>query len=213
MLDYKLVITRYKENIDWVTDYDNYTIFNKGNPNELSEQLLQHTHNLQNVGKDVDVILSYIVNNYNSLPPKIAFCQGSHGEHYPLPLHDFMQQLLTLNNGYSTLDYRYHRVFEFDRNHGTFNKSHWPDQNHPLGNYHPNYNLAAWWKQLSGEDYVQKDIVFWGCIFCVERELIHRRPLAFYQKMHSYFTNHVNPVETHFAERTWANIFFVGKSC
>jgi len=90
-----------------------------------------------------------------------------------------------------------------------FNIEHWPDK---LDNYHVNYDLQTWWKQVSGEDYVQNRIVFWGCIFCVEKSLIYRRPLSFYQKLHGYFTKHRNPVETHFVERTWANIFQIGLS-
>ena len=86
------------------------------------------------------------------------------------------------------------------------NIEEWP-LSHKLENYKSEYNLESWWKELSGEEYIRKPIIFWGSIFCVDKGLIQRRALSFYNKMHQYYIKNLNPVETHFAERTWANIF------
>ncbi len=216
MSDYKLVVARYKENIEWIKCFDDYVIFNKGDIEGLSSDLLPYTYSLPNVGKDVEVHLRYIIDNYDKLPSKIAFCQGHYDDHYlNLSVDEFKHQLLTLNNGYSILDYSFDKVKEPHQNHSHFNISHWPDNREsriPLAHFDVNYDISVWWKQLSGEDYIQKDTVFWGCIFCVERDLIYRRSKSFYEKMHQPFLDDINPVETHFAERSWANIFKVGNS-
>ena len=207
MSDYQVVISRYNEDIEWIKTFDDYVVFNKGDTVGISEDILNRTFYLPNVGKDLDVIFRYITTHYYSLPSKVAFCQGRFDDHYDLSVSEFKHKLLSLDNGYSTLDYRYDMCVSKHRNFPTFNIDYWGTK---TDNYSVDYNLQSWWKEVSGEDYVQNSVVFWGCIFCVERSLIHRRPLSFYQKLHSYFTKHVNPVETHFVERSWANIFQIG---
>jgi len=206
MGDYKLIISRYDENVDWVKSFDDYVIFNKGTATGLSEDILNRTYYLPNVGKEGEVILRYIITHYYHLPPKIAFCQGLYDDHYNLSLSEFKYGLLTLEDGYSILDYSTDQCTRRNLNLPTFNIQYWT---HKLDNYSREYDLQTWWKQVSGEEYIQKPIVFWGSIFCVEKELIYRRPLSFYKKLHGYFTKHRNPVEMHFLERTWANIFMI----
>ena len=206
MNDYKVVISRYNEDIEWIKMFDDYVVFNKGNDFGISEEILNRSYSLPNVGKDFDVIFRYITTNYDNLPSKIAFCQGHFQGHYNLSLLDFKERLLTLKNGYSTLNYDNDRFEPGRDNSPTFNIEYWPGK---LDNYRIDYDLQTWWKEVSGEEYIQKDIIFWGCIFCVDKSLIYRRPLSFYQKLHSYFTKYLNPVETHFVERSWANIFML----
>lgn len=206
MNDYQIIISRYNENIEWIKTFDDYIVFNKGSADGLSEEILNRTYNLPNFGISEEVILRYIITHYNYLPDKVAFCQGNYFDHYQLSVNEFKNQLLTLRNGYSILNYHYDRYAEASSNRSSFNIKEWPLGNQ-LENYKPEYNLANWWKELSGEEYVQKPIVFWGSIFCVHKSLVYRRPLSFYNKMHKYYIKNKFPVETHFAERSWANTF------
>lgn len=206
MVDYKVVISRYKENIEWIKIFDDYVVFNKGDTDNISEDILDRTYYLPNVGKDLDIILRYITTHYYHLPNKIAFCQGYYQDHYDLSVPEFKDRLLSLKDGYSTLDYKYDRCYHAHVNVPTFNIEYWPDK---LDKYRIDYDLQTWWREVSGEEYIQNQVVFWGCIFCVKNELVYRRPLSFYKKLHSYFTKHRNPVETHFLERTWANVFMI----
>ena len=206
MDNYQAVITRYNEDIEWVKTFDDYIVFNKGSSAGISQEILNRTYNLPNVGKNSEVNLRYIITHYNNLPDKIAFCQANYKDHYQLPIDEFKLQLLTLKNGYSILDYRYNKYSEWADNKSSFNICEWPI-NHKLENYKPEYNLGAWWKEASGEEYVQKPIIFWACTFCVHKSLILRRPLSFYNKIHQYYIKNLNPVETHFVERSWVNIF------
>lgn len=204
MGDYKVVISRYSEDIEWIKMFDDYVVFNKGNTNGISDEILNRSYYLPNVGKEGEVILRYITTHYYDLPSKIAFCQGHYYDHYQLSLTEFKYGLLTLEDGYSILDYSTDECLHKHMNFPKFNVEYW---NGKLDNYRVGYDLQTWWKEVSGEEYIQKPIVFWGCIFCVEKSLIYRRPLSFYQKLHTYFTKYKNPVETQFLERVWANIF------
>jgi hypothetical protein len=47
----------------------------------------------------------------------------------------------------------------------------------------------------------------WGANFCVSKELIHRKPKAFYEDIIKYVHYDINPEEGHFFERAWYLIF------
>jgi hypothetical protein len=132
MVDYKVIISRYNEDIEWVKTFEDYVVFNKGSSVGLSEDILNHSYYLPNVGKDCDVILRYITTHYYNLPNKISFCQGYYEDHYDLSMSGFKDQLLSLVDGYSILDYRHNKYCSEHANHPTFNIEHWPDK---LDNY------------------------------------------------------------------------------
>jgi hypothetical protein len=46
-------------------------------------------------------------------------------------------------------------------------------------------------------------------IFAVRRDLIHLKPLAYYQMLLEHVNYDVDPVEGHFFERSWYYIFQV----
>tara|TARA_B100001250_G_scaffold102821_1_gene86652 strand:+ start:4329 stop:6098 length:1770 start_codon:yes stop_codon:yes gene_type:complete len=70
------IIARYNENISWSDDIKKYRIiYNKGPadldiPNET-------VYKLQNIGKEGDTYLKYIINNYDNLPENVMFLQGN----------------------------------------------------------------------------------------------------------------------------------------
>jgi len=71
MGDYKLIISRYDENVDWVKSFDDYVIFNKGTAAGLSEDILNRTYYLPNVGKEGEIILRYIITHYYTIESMI----------------------------------------------------------------------------------------------------------------------------------------------
>lgn len=71
----KLIVSRYNENIDWLSKIDfDYIIYNKGEPN------LNYI-NLPNVGREADTYLNYIISNYNNLTDITIFSQGNPFDH------------------------------------------------------------------------------------------------------------------------------------
>jgi len=73
-----LVISRYKENVEWIKSLtDNYIIYNKGE--ELSIEYKQIV--APNFGGNQYDIFRYIYDNYDNLPDLIAFVQGDPYDH------------------------------------------------------------------------------------------------------------------------------------
>lgn len=73
-----LVVTRYKENVDWIHEYtDEYIIYNKGEPLPSTFKQL----NRPNMGGNQFDICHFIYENYDNLPDLMSFCQGDPFEH------------------------------------------------------------------------------------------------------------------------------------
>lgn len=216
----KFVITRCNEKEDkftWIKLLDNFIIFNKGDRKDLSPELRKNTIDKKNVGKDPEVILSYIINNYDNLEETIAFTQANMKPHYFYNDEAFVSLIGYISeNGFSEKFMSQYRTSEEltgiymvpkkSLNHPTFNVREWPI-GEKLANYHPSYNLKIWWEKTTGEKYIQNKRVFWGCIFGIKKELILRRSKLFYENLREPLLNDRNPVETHFLERSWPNIF------
>ena len=216
----KFIVTRFdekEEKFTWIRLVDNFIIFNKGNREELSPELQKRTIDSKNVGKDPEVILSYIINNYNNLEETIVFTQANMKPHYFYNDEAFISLIADISeNGFSEKfmsQYKtseeltgFYMVPKKSLNHPTFNIEEWPI-GEKLVNYHPSYNLKTWWEKNTGEKYIQNKRVFWGCIFGIKKELILRRSKSFYETLRKPLLTHRNPVETHFFERSWPNIF------
>ena len=216
----KFIITRFREKeqeFTWVKLLDNFVIFNKGNREDLSPELQKNTIDKKNVGKDLEVILSYIINNYDNLEETIVFTQANMKPHYFYNDETFVSLIGDVSeNGFSEKFMAQYKTSEEltgfymlpkeSLNHPTFNVEEWPI-GEKLANYHPSYNLEIWWKKTTGEKYIQNKRVFWGCIFGIKKELILRRSKSFYDNLRKPLLDHYNPVETHFLERSWPNIF------
>jgi hypothetical protein len=72
-----VVISRYNEDIKWVTNLKYpFTIFNKG-LNNISLPYVK----LQNIGRESGTYIHYIIENYNKLPDYIILLQGNPFEH------------------------------------------------------------------------------------------------------------------------------------
>lgn len=78
----QLVISRYKENVDWINDvrcFDNITLYNKGEP-FIGNHNFDY-YELPNVGREAHTIIHHIINNYDNLYDITVFCQGNPFEH------------------------------------------------------------------------------------------------------------------------------------
>jgi len=211
-LKIKFIITRFREKeqeFSWIKLVDDFVIFNKGNREELSPELQKRTIDKKNVGKDLEVILSYIIDNYDNLEDVLVFTQANIIPHYYYTDEDFVRSIVDVEEfGFSNklTCWDENQIPKNLFNQPEFNLEEWPI-GEKMSNYHPDYNLKAWWEKYTGEDYIKKDKIFWGCIFGVKKELILRRPKSFYETLIKPFLDKSNPVETHFMERSWLNIF------
>jgi UDP-galactopyranose mutase len=89
-----LIVSRYSEDITWTDLFDNVTIYNKGKPNlETKHKII----NIENVGREGETYIHYIIDNYDNLHDYIIFCQGFPFEHSPR----FIDSMLHQYKGYS----------------------------------------------------------------------------------------------------------------
>lgn len=78
-MDSVIIISRYKENIDWIKNLkSSYVVYNKGDEIEIP-----HTVNIPNIGTEPYGYLLYIIDNYENLPDKVIFTQGDPFPHSP----------------------------------------------------------------------------------------------------------------------------------
>lgn len=67
-----LVVARYNENIDWISELElPFTIYNKGTQGNIENSI-----KIPNVGRESETYLRYIKDNYYNLPETVVFLQG-----------------------------------------------------------------------------------------------------------------------------------------
>ena len=72
------VICRYQEDISWVKKINiPYLIYKKGEKIDYFK-----TINIENIGRESEAFLRFIIENYDDLPEKIVFLQGDPFYHY-----------------------------------------------------------------------------------------------------------------------------------
>ena len=72
-----IVVARYNENLDWLNKFTGIpvTIYNKG------EKIDRESIRVENVGRESDTYLRYIIDNYSNLAPLTYFVQGNPYDH------------------------------------------------------------------------------------------------------------------------------------
>jgi len=91
------IVSRYKEDVDWLADYtNNYVIYNKGIP-------INHPnyYNTENIGGNQRDICHYICDNYYYLPDLMVFVQAFPFDHCITPVF----KELIKNNKFTALEY------------------------------------------------------------------------------------------------------------
>lgn len=94
----KIIISRYKENFDWVKEYtDDYLVYNKGVPIDGDFHIL----NVPNIGGNQIDIFRYIIDHYDNLPSLMAFIQANPRDHCKKEIFD----KLIYNEKFTSLEY------------------------------------------------------------------------------------------------------------
>jgi hypothetical protein len=75
----KIIVARYREQIDWLHDLkDLCIVYNKG-PDDIPSNF--KCHKLDNFGREADTYLKYIVANYPNFPDYVVFTQADIHDH------------------------------------------------------------------------------------------------------------------------------------
>ena len=98
MVEKLFVVSRYKEDYNWISEYTNdYLIYNKGEPIEDDNHII----NVKNIGGNQRDICKFITDNYDNLPDVTIFCQSFPYDHCKKDVFDNLIQ----NAEFTSLEY------------------------------------------------------------------------------------------------------------
>lgn len=187
-----LVVSRYNEDLEWVKEFDKFQIYNKGEDN-----LDLNSIKLENRGREAHTYLHHIITNYHILDDLMIFSQGKYEDHFPN-----FKDLIYNRIGFSIETAKSNSSNGISvSNRGDFS---FKDCTCDAGE---RYSLKEWWEQTTGEKYVQSEYVFFNSCFSVRKEFILKRSLESYIQIYLTLCSTSNPIEGHFCERSWFNIF------
>jgi hypothetical protein len=203
---YKIVVARYNENIDWLgTEIKNCIIYNKGNKLNIKNEIM-----LENVGRESETYLNYIITNYNNLPDVIVFTQARIDDHRG---RNDVNYLLKLKNEAITYSKAQDFLVHYQTIQGTdcWDKE-WNYQKNVFylaNNYKDNRPVlfCDWFIKYIYPYYPNPIAIYPNGIFAVRKELILKHPLEYYKQLILQVNHHINSTEGHFFERSWYYIF------
>lgn len=200
MSTHRLVVSRYRESVNWVDCFGTYTVYNKGR-DDLSAHHRANSVRLPNVGREAHTYLHHIVENYDRLEDVMIFSQGGYRAHANFEPEEFLRRALDLGD------------LGFSANLGDINGLVGSNSRDFVLRWHgvdlhtkEPYELGEWLERATGEPWVRSRSVFWGATFSVRRDFILRRSRESYMSLIKTLDWSTNPMEAHFCERAWFNI-------
>ena len=197
-----IVVSRYKENLNWINDvYQeyNFIIYNKSNiyPIEIDNLIKNNKvkyYTLENVGRESHTYLHYIITHYDKLPNKIFFTQADPFDH--LVKNQVVEPSFFINI--------LKKYFEGDGEFKGYGAKH----------YLWKIGMGDK-KQLICREIYEKlfknEFEDWyfnnGGIFGVKKENILLRSKDFYEESIKYLIKSSDPLEGFCFERLWVCIF------
>lgn len=178
--DYVLVVSKYKENINWTKKYQNVIVYDK------------FKGDLPNIGREAHTYLSYIVTHYDTLPNKVYFSQGW------IQDHNIDESI------FETGKYSSNLITSYTNNGHVY--SHNGKYTYPK----EKLNIKEWFQKYINKDInLEEPIrIWWNAIFPVSKKQIHSRPKEYYKMLLDLIPkNATNPEIAHYFERSWYYIF------
>jgi len=207
-LAYRIVVARYDENIEWLySEFNNCIIYNKGEKLNIANEII-----LDNVGREPEVYLNYIIANYDNLPEVVVFTQANIANHFET---NDIHYLLKIKNEALAKGKSIPTVSHY-RQDGSKDKNCWDkDWNVDGDQYflHDCYKedrrtaFIDWFKENINPIYPNPIHIYRHSIFAIKRDNILKRPLEYYKHIINEVNHHNNPAERHFIERSWYYMF------
>lgn len=211
-MSYTIVVARYNEDIHWLnSDFPNCIIYNKGEKLPYHSDVINEIM-LPNVGRESETYLNYIITHYDNLPDTVIFTQAKIKDHRDDGTIRYLYRLKSEAEIYGKSNFF---LSQSKNNTGPGWNGCWgPEWNVRedgtfCGNYLLNRPMSfiKWFTSNVQESYPDPIQIYCNGIFAVKKELILRRPLAYYQYLINYVNHHIDPIEGHFFERSWYYIF------
>ncbi len=204
-----IVISRYNENLYWVSDLIRkykITIYNKGeiiNNDLTSTKIIR----IKNVGRESHTWIYHIYKNYNNLDQNTLFLQGRIDDLNCMVFKNIDNYFLGLENN----------TFCASRL-GMLTPLHWKKNI----NIQSDIRYKEDWEKMMisrNQDGFRKFALkcfgdvplflptsYGGC-FAVKKESILKYKKEFYFELLNYLSQHVHPIEAHYMERLWCFMF------
>lgn len=216
-----LVISRYKEKLQWLKEYEAYEfkhvyIYNKSDepidcPPFKNPDTRCSVTKAANVGVCDHTYLHHIVEHYDTLADVTVFVPGSAEVEYKKPMLDFILQKVreTRDTVLNTFDFKtevgeamYNFTMEtyptrYDGNRESVGRA--PQK---LAHMRP---FGAWYHAHFPDVNVTKS-TFFG-LMAVSRKHIHQRPKAYYKSLMKHIDTDKFHEASHFIERSWQAVF------
>jgi len=202
-MSYKIIVARYNENIDWLnSEMSNCIIYNKGDKLDINNEIF-----LENVGRESETYLHYIITNYSNLPDVVVFTQARISDHrdggvnYLINIkNEALQHNKSQNFNIQYVQRNRHCNKTWNlRKDGYFLKDNYKNNN-PI-------TFVEWFKNNIDINYPDPIYIYWNAIFAVKKENIINKPIEYYKKLILEVKHHNEPPEAHFFERSWYYIF------
>lgn len=178
----KIIVARYNENIEWVKQFPNVIVYNKG-------QTLNKEYNeidMPNIGREGHTYYKYMYDNYDNLDDYTIFLQGNPFDHSPNIIHNIWKCLTSPD---LNIDFEYLvKQVEFTNLSGC--------------KWHAGLPFIPVYEKLFGEK-KEKMPLLWGsgAQFIVSKKSIHSRPKDFYMKIIKMLEYTKDPIEGYVIER------------
>jgi hypothetical protein len=191
---YSLVVSRYKEPIEWLNGVDprwEIKLYNKG------DSISRSCTEIPNMGRESETYLRHIIENYDDLPEYICFIQANPFDHSP----DIIKELLEFTSceGFTM----------FKKNgHSTCNDGPTTVCNSAGAPHHTTINILDLCREFELELPNKDQIEFSpGAQFFIDAKTIKKRNKEFYEKLILKVNHNVCPTEAYILERVWRYIF------
>jgi hypothetical protein len=224
-----IVISRYAEKIDWLnsppistiadtTSSSNHHhhrtriyVYNKGEAlSNITPDEYLSILSLENVGRECHTFLHHIISHYDNLAEVTLFLPGSCMD---ASKRDKTNKLISkvLETRKSVFFGQYFR--DVYRDLHSFGIDHWSGSNQRNQSSNPSLRcrpasmkpFGKWYKHYFPD--VVISAVCWHSIFAVSKEDILQHPITYYENLISCLSDHPNPEEGHFLERSWLAVF------
>jgi hypothetical protein len=205
-MSYKIIVARYNEPIEWLNSEIKQCLFyNKGEKLNIENEIL-----LNNLGRESETYLNYIITNYDNLPDVVVFTQAKISDHRTEG--DSINYLLKLKDDALINGKSEPHIIHFQTNNNmcwdkgfNLNNGLYFLQNNYLNN--TPIIFEDWFKTYININYPQPFCIYSNGIFAVKKELILNNSVEYYKKLILQVNHHINSTEGHFFERSWYYIF------
>jgi hypothetical protein len=204
-MSYKIIVARYNENIEWLkSEMSNCIVYNKGNKLQMENEII-----LENLGRESETYLHYIITNYYNLPDVVVFTQARISDHKGSDdinyLINIKNQALCHSKSQNFIRHNDVGVHKYlDKNWNLCENGYYLKDNYKNNNP---IKFSEWFKTNINVNYPNPINIYLNAIFAVKKENIINKPIEYYKKLILEVNHHINSTEGHFFERSWYYIF------